>query len=202
MIAHDVEQGTQEWYDLRRGIPTGSGFSRIITPTGQQSKQADEYIHELLGEVLCSDEDNVLDNLYWIARGKELEPKAAALYELQNDVKTFKTGFITNDDMTAGVSLDRIVGNDGAIEIKCPCPKTHLSAYFAKEIDAKYKPQVQGQIWIAEREWVEWISYHPELPMAQIRVYRDEDYLKKFEKYLTEFNEKLMEKLNQLKGEI
>ena len=33
MTEHDVNQGSPEWYKLRRGIPTGSEFSRIINAT-------------------------------------------------------------------------------------------------------------------------------------------------------------------------
>jgi hypothetical protein len=33
MIEHNVTQGSPQWYKLRRGIPTGSEFSRIINAT-------------------------------------------------------------------------------------------------------------------------------------------------------------------------
>src|SRR5262249_28007687 len=40
-----------------------------------------------------------------------------------------------------------------------------------------YRAQVQGQLWIAEREWVDTLSYNPEMPNALVRVGRDEKFI-------------------------
>ena len=153
MQIYNVEQGTPEWEDLRLGIPTTSCFSKIVTPTGKLSTQSAEYQNELLAEVFCSDESEFQGN-YWTDRGNEYEPQAVANYEFQYDVKTEKVGFITE---TVGVGMvgcspDRLVGNYGLLEIKCPGAKKHLSNLFSNELDKQYRPQVQGQIWLSGRK--------------------------------------------------
>ena len=52
MIIIDCEQGTEEWFEARMGVPSASNFSRICTTTGKWSAQADSYINELAAEVI------------------------------------------------------------------------------------------------------------------------------------------------------
>ena len=47
MIIVDCEQGTEEWFQARMGVPSASNFSRICTTTGKWSAQAESYINEL-----------------------------------------------------------------------------------------------------------------------------------------------------------
>lgn len=37
LITLDCEQGTEEWLAARCGIPTATGISNIVTPTGKKS---------------------------------------------------------------------------------------------------------------------------------------------------------------------
>jgi hypothetical protein len=104
-IIHNVEQGTDAWVKLRLGIPTASCFDQIITPkTGQLSKSANKYMYLLIAEKLLNRQLTSLDNLEWIARGKELEPDAAKAYEFIEEVETKPVGFITTDDGLIGAS--------------------------------------------------------------------------------------------------
>jgi hypothetical protein len=54
-----------------------------------------------------------------------------------------------------------------------------VSYLLAEPVDQAYYPQIQGQLWIAERQWLDMLSYHPEMPPALIRVARDEAYITK-----------------------
>jgi len=56
------------------------------------------------------------------------------------------------------------------LEIKIPAEHTHVSYLLKKSVDQAYYPQIQGQLWIAERKWVDILSWHPEMPPALIRV--------------------------------
>jgi hypothetical protein len=53
------------------------------------------------------------------------------------------------------------------------------------DIPAKYIPQVQGCLWITEREWWDFMSYHPSMEDLIVRVYRDEAYIKKLADLVT-----------------
>lgn len=176
MIHHTCLQGTTEWLTLRAGIPTASQFDRIITPkTRKLSTQADKYLYQLLAERVLGRYLEETKSFYWAERGKQLEDEARLYYEALRDVGTETIGFITNDARTIGASPDRLVGDDGLLEIKCPAPQTHMGYLLGDPVSADYWLQVQGQLWIAERDWCDVISYHPELPSVVIRVTRNED---------------------------
>ena len=52
MIISPYAQRTPEWHKERLGLPTASCFEKIITTTGQISKQREKYLYELTGETL------------------------------------------------------------------------------------------------------------------------------------------------------
>lgn len=178
MIIHDCVQGTTEWSCLRAGIPTASGFDRILTPGGKPSKSAEAYMFSLLAERIMQ-RPIVEFTSHWMDRGSQMEAEAVNFYQFQRDCETVKVGFITNNEGTIGASPDRLVGEDheGLLEIKVPAEHTHVSYLLKKAVDQTYYPQVQGQLWIAERQWSDILSYHPEMPPALIRVERDEEFI-------------------------
>lgn len=189
MIILDLEQGSPEWGAARLGIPTASQFSRLLTPTGKPSTSANGYMDELLAErLLGASLDQVTTD--WMRRGRELEASAVRYYELQRDCDTKAIGFVLRDDGKCGCSPDRLVGEDGLLEIKCPGAKTHVT-YLRGDVSAAHKPQTQGQLWICEREWCDVLSYHPEMPPALVRVDRDEAYIKALATVVAQFAARL-----------
>ena len=189
MIIHDVEQGTPEWLALRAGLPTASEFELIITPCGKMSKSAEAYATRLAAEIVLgrSLEKN-LDCIEAVQRGREMEPFAALAYEFETGYVTEKVGFITDDACTFGVSPDRLIGNDGMAEFKCPLPQTH-ALYMIRGFETKYFAQVQAQLLGTEREWNDRVSYSDELPIYRERTYRDDKFLKNLTALLTTFHE-------------
>jgi hypothetical protein len=188
MKIHNVAQGSAEWIELRLGLPTASQFHRIVTPKkGDLSTQARKYAFLLIAEKLMHESLNPLDNLDHIARGKELEPRAVKMYELDQNVETRPVGFITTDDGRMGSSPDRLlIGGNAALEIKCPAPQIHLE-YLADGFGADYMAQVQGQALIGEFEFVDRYSFHPLMPPALVRTHRDEAYIRKLSSALAQF---------------
>jgi len=176
MIVHDVKQGSVEWQQLRAGVPTASEFSRILTPGGKPSASSRTYLHELVAERLMGC-PLVKVTTAMMDRGHEMEPEAVAYYEFQNDVGAVQVGFITTDDGRIGASPDRLIGEDGLLEIKCPAPHTHIGYLLWDEAAKEYMPQLQGQLLVTGRAWVDICSYHPGLPTAVKRVVRDETYI-------------------------
>ena len=194
MIYHEVSQQSSEWFKLRLGLATASCFSKIITPkTGEISKQAEGYANELIGEMITGENAEKFES-YWMERGAMLEADASASYEVITGYALDRGGFITNDEMTVGASPDRrVLDADGqvigGVEIKCPAPDTHIENLLrGNAIDPKYYPQVQGQILIGGFKFVDWFSYHPDMPPAHIRTYRDDEYCEKLQDALNRFN--------------
>lgn len=202
MIVHDVEQGTVAWKELRAGIPTSSEFSKILTPTGKPSKSQDGYMHHLIAERLTG---RALDCevISWdMERGSRMEQEAVDFYEMKQDTDTTEVGFITTDDGRIGTSPDRLVGDDGLLEIKCPKESVHVGYLLGRGADAKYRPQIMGQLWIAEREYVDILSYHPEMPEALVRVERDDKYIKDLAGAVRSFSDHLEEQYASLQRQL
>lgn len=201
MIIHDCIQGSKDWLSLRAGIPTASVFSEIVTPGGKLSKSSDRLMYSLLAERVLG--QPLTEHVSaWMERGTSFESEAVEYYEFQRDCETEKVGFITNDAGTIGASPDRLAGPKGLVEIKCPSAAIHMSYLLGKTgVDEKYKPQVQGQLWITEREFADAVSYHPHLPFALVRATRDEEFIKLLISAVTYFSDTLEEMALKLKAD-
>jgi hypothetical protein len=182
-------QGDERWHRARLGIPTASCFDKILTPGGKLSSSADHYMHELIAERILGVPVND-EATKWMERGKEMEPQAVAWYELERDVDTQRVGFCTTDDGRIGASPDRLVGTNGGLEVKTPTAAIHVG-YLLDDIPNKYKPQVQGCMYVTGRDWWSILSYNPELPPALVTVERDDQFIALLEVALDEFCERL-----------
>lgn len=185
MIIHNVEQGSDEWHEVRKGVITGSDFSKILTAkTMKISSQADELENRIIAEILTGEESSGFKGNEYTERGHELEPDAASMYEMLTGNTVEIVGFVTNDEGTIGCSPDRLVGEYGLLEIKCPAAHTHIKSLLENSVGDEHKPQIQGQLLITGRKWCDAFSYHPTLPPSIVRVERDEEYIAKLSEAL------------------
>lgn len=191
MIRLNIAQGSPEWITARIGIPTASQFSKILTPkTMKLSASADGYLCELVAEwMLGASLDDYRSD--WMDRGIEMEESAVRYYELQRECDVEEVGLLLRDDGKVGCSPDRLVGDDGGLEIKCPSPAVHVANLL--DMPSKHMTQVQGALWITGRQWWDLLSYHPELPPALVRIPRNEGYIAALEMAVDQFIEKLEE---------
>lgn len=196
MKIHPCVQGSAKWLALRIGKPTASNFHSIFSPTGRTSDK-DTYIQKILAELIMG-HPVAQPDMPWMRRGTAEEHRAAEFYTLVTGREIREVGFITNDAETAGCSPDRLVGDDGLLQIKAPAEHTHVGYLIFGDADKKYKPQLQGELWIAERQWVDICSWHPEMPAAIVRVERDEEYIEKLAAAVGAF----VERLDELKLEL
>ncbi len=183
VLIHDVKQGSDEWHALRLGIPTGSQFSRIVTPTGKLSESRHKLMSELLAERYIGQEKESFTSAA-MERGHGMEAEAVAHYEAKRRIDSVKVGFVTNAARTVGVSPDRFLGDSELLEVKCPNPENHMSYLLAsidsvkrKSVAQEYKPQVQGQLWLTGRQKCVTLSYCPGFPPAILEAERDEKYI-------------------------
>lgn len=203
MKIHNVQQGTSAWLELRKGIPTASMFDQIVTPEGRPSKSADKYMNHLLAERVIGRPIEGFKSRY-MELGNEYEARAVASYEFLNEVTTYKVGFVTTDDGLIGCSPDRFIEEspEGMLEAKAPAPATHV-AYLLASIGAsrEYKVQLQSELWVCEREWVDIISYCDGFPDATFRAVRDDKFIALLEKEVREFSEKLEDAAEKFKAQ-
>ena len=179
MKIHNVEQGSEAWFQLRLGVPSASRFKDLLTPTGKPSASSEKYMHELLAEKMSGKRFDSFDTFH-MKRGRELEPEAANVFSFQTDLICREVGFVTNDSQTVGCSPDRLIFESG-LEIKCPAHTTHvkylIDYHKDGEMPAEYYAQVQGTMWLMDLEDYWFMSYHPDLPNLIMNVKRDDKYI-------------------------
>ena len=186
-VHHDVAQYSEAYDRLKLGIPTSSNFHKIITPQGKLSKQWREYACVLIAERLLQQRIEFY-NSPAMERGLIVESEAADWYEFDRDVITQRVGFITDDDHTMGCSPDRLVGEDGLLEIKAPLPHTQVEYWISGKVHERFWPQLQGQLYISQRSWVDILRWHDVLPKLVMRVEPDETFIKALDHELQIFN--------------
>ena len=195
MKIYTMEQGSDEWYEKRIGIPTASQFHNIITPLGAPTTgdRRMKYMYRLIAErVLHQSTDDRFEN-YWTKRGKDLEPQARDAFREYIRVADSieQVGLVTTDDGKIGCSPDGFLQVAGkrskeAVEIKCPSPWVQIE-YLLEGTENNYKPQAQGHILICKLEALHLWSWHPQTPPFHVVKLRDDDYIKKLSKELYHF---------------
>lgn len=195
----DCEQGSPDWYACRLGIPTASEFSTVMAKgkEGGDSKTRRTYMLKLAGERLTQQPMYNYSNDH-MERGKEMEAEARDLYAMVSDVEPVQVGFLRRGD--AGASPDSLIGDSGMLEIKTKLAHLQLECLLGDRLPPEHKAQCQGQLWIAEREWVDFCSYWPGLPLFRFRVFRDEAYIKQIASAVDAFNAEMLELIEKVNG--
>jgi len=198
MILHNIEQRSDEWEEIRRGKLTASDFSKIITKTGKLSSQYIEVLYKNLSEINTFAKEFYPTNFY-MERGIELEDEAIIAYEQATSYLVDKIGFIESKCGLFGVSPDGLINDDGLIEVKCLMQKKHLSLLVGDySAINEYIPQIQFQLFISKRKWVDFISFNPDFIEKQQRIFIkrifvDNDYHELIKVALEKYKEKFIE---------
>jgi hypothetical protein len=194
----ECEQGTPEWLAARAGIPTASEFHTVMAVGKQGGKSVTRkaYLNKLVGEILTGEPmaNYVSADM---DRGKLMEDEARDLYAFMTDEDPLRVGFIRNGDK--GASPDSLIGDKGGLEIKSAAAHIQVERLIADELPSEHRAQVQGSLWVAEREWWDFVSYCPKLPLFVKRVYRDEEYIKKLTKEVELFNIELQQTVEYIR---
>ena len=193
----DLEQGSDEWFKARCGIPTASNFDKIFTSKGEKSKQAKASMHTLLAEWITGEKSSIKQN-DWMLRGTELEPEARAAYEFITDADVKQTGIVYRDDKKlVSCSPDGLMDSK-VLEIKCPAPGTHVSYLMDQKLPTTYVQQVQGSMWVTGLKSWDFMSYHPDMKPVIITVQCNERLADAIEEIMQDFIDEMIEKREQL----
>ena len=182
-----MSQRTPEWFALRCGRFTGSRFADLMakTKTGPSASRrnllAQLAVERLTGQCVEGYSNAAME------RGVELEEAARQAYEAHIGQMTVEVDFIPHPTLAfVGISPDALVGDDGLAEFKCPASMAkHLDALRTGAHAEEYRWQLQGQLWVTGRVWVDAVSFDPRFPehlrLAVKRVERDEAAIKELE---------------------
>jgi predicted phage-related endonuclease len=175
---YDIDQGTPEWLEKRRGILTASIFSSLITPTGKIANNAT--VRKLVRKIVAERVTGRVEdgpNVYFFERGHEFEPIVRECYSsVYGDVK--ECGIVIRDfgDVVIGMSPDGLIGDDGIMEIKVRNAELHLETIVEDTIPAQYVSQMQVQMFVSGRKWNDYTEYSNGMPLYVKRLKPDLEY--------------------------
>jgi predicted phage-related endonuclease len=141
--------------------------------------------------------------------GNEFEAIAATRYEIRNGVMVEGNGkiFIPHPTIKrAGCCPDRLVGDEGLVEIKCPDSHTFIDYTLKGEIPRVYRLQMIFQIACTRRACNDFYAFDPDMPEEygdlQIRLVPTKEEVEKMEFEVIKFDlevESLIEKIKESK---
>ncbi len=193
----NCEQNSPEWDELRRGIVTASQFSTVMakgrgnTPSITRRK----YMLTLAADRLGGKAADSYSNSH-MERGHLLEDEACKAYAFMRDVDPTPVGFVRNGDV--GASPDRFLNENGLLEIKTKLPALQLECLLADKVPAEHITQCQGQLWVTQREYLDFVSYWPGLPIFIKRLERDERKIAEIKIATEQFNNELQQLVHQI----
>lgn len=192
MQIFDCEQSSPEWYAARLGIPTASEFHTVMAKgkDGGKSLTRTAYLHKLAGEIITGEPMESYTNAH-MERGKVMEDEARDMYAFMKDVDPQRVGFVRDGDK--GCSPDSLIGDEGGLEIKTALPHIQIERLRKGTLPSEHRHQVQGNIWICRRQFWDFVSYCPKLPLFVLRVERDDGFIAELSGAVTKFNAELTE---------
>lgn len=177
-IHETLEQGSDEWLQARCGLISASIMNDILTPTLKAS--SNEKTRQAVYELACQRVTNYVEPQYWtdaMLRGVADESVAAELYadkvapvqEIGGMVREFDFGRIW-------YSPDRLVGDDGLIEIKSRRNGLHFKTVADGDVPKEHVLQLQAGLLVSGRDWIDYISICKGQPLFIKRVEPDPIY--------------------------
>jgi len=187
----DVQQGTPEWMEIRMGIPTASEFKKILKANGEPSASREKYMQELAYERLTGRVANPF-TLSAFKRGKEMEPESRSTFESEFFVEVKEVAFVYGDENKRyGCSPDGLIYDDGGFETKDALPHIQLERLKKNRIPTEHFHQLQGCLFTTHREYWWFRSYCRGMRPLNIKVERNEKFIKLLEARLKEFCDEL-----------
>lgn len=189
MIHHQHEQGSPEWLAARRGVVTGSRFKdcRAKLKNGQPSNACLAYAYDVARERCGGMAPAKFQNAA-MRIGVEQEAHAVRLYEVRTGYLTEEVGFFTTEDGLFGLSPDRLIDDDGVLEVKTLVSSATLFTALTEGDLSEYMDQCLGYLWLLGRQWVDLVLWVPDLQhMTVKRITRDENAIEALEADLIAF---------------
>ena len=177
-IYEELEQGSPEWIQARCGLISASIMNDILTPTLKMA--SNDKTRAATYELACQRVTQYVEPQYWtdsMLRGVSDEVTAADLYseriahtqEVGGMVREFEFGRIW-------YSPDRLVGDDGLIEVKSRRNGLHFKTVAEGEVPKEHILQLQAGLLVSGRKWIDYISICKGQPLFIKRVEPDPVY--------------------------
>lgn len=160
---HDVEQGTEEWKQIRDGLYTGTGAEKLL-----EHSTKTKFIDGVSSSYAVSEITKFKGNFY-TKRGHVLEEEAINIYEAIKKESVRRAGFVTNSKYpNCGYSPDGFP-IDRTLEVKCFTKEKHLQL-IAGNISAKILAQIHYGMLICDVKLCDFIPYNPDFAKKQLVI--------------------------------
>lgn len=185
--AEDCPQGSEAWFAARAGVVTASCFDEVLAKGrgGADSKTRTKLLRTLATEVITGKPVPGWGGNEHTERGHVLEAEARSLYASSCESEVTQIGFVRRGRI--GASPDSLVGEQGLLEIKTKLPHLQIELLESGKLPPEHVAQVQGQLLVTGRLYADFISYWPGLPLFEIRVGRDPEYMANLQSELNLF---------------
>ena len=206
-MIHDIPQGSDAWKALRCGKVTASKVADVLARTkgGTWGASRANYRAALVLERMTGQPQDCFQTPAML-HGIQTEPEACEGYCQHMLCTVEQVGFVDHPTIAmSGASPDRVVGDDGILEAKCPQPPAHLEILLSNRVPEKYVTQIHWQLaCMPDRKWADFISYNPAFPEAMRlfvqRVPRDDEAIAEIEREVVAFLGEVDETVAQLRA--
>lgn len=200
IIISDIFQNTPQWVALRLANPGASNFGKILTATGKISDSRKEYMIQLACEFVSGRQEESYQS-YRMKQGSENEAESRRVYAMNHeDLNVYQVALVYKDKRKMfHASPDALVDPGGGFETKDAKFSIQYDRLMKGKMETSHIPQVQGSMYVCEREWWDWQSYCSGLPELCIRNYRDEKWISRLEEELEKFCYELAGMIKRLK---
>jgi len=187
IIIDSFDQRSPEWMTARAGNPGASSISKIITNSGEVSKQRADYLYQLAGELITGKCEEGFQSQAML-NGMEREAAARALFEMIYGVEVRQAALVYKDEFKLfHCSPDGLVGENAVLELKNPLLKTHVRYLLDGKLPADYFGQCMMSLYVTERELCYFMSAYAGMPPLILEVRRDDRFISLLAKALSDF---------------
>lgn len=182
----NCEQGSDEWFACRLGIPTASNFKTVMARG--EGKTRKTLMFKLAGEIITGRpaENYKSEDM---ERGNLMEAEAREWYAFTREAELTRVGFCRLDRM--GCSPDSFANADGGLEVKTAFPHILIEHLFRSDVPPEHVAQVQGTLMITGRDWWDVMIYWPDITPPVFRALPDRAYQANLKGEIDRFNDEL-----------
>ena len=182
-LIEDLEQGSREWHDWRKGVIGASDAPKIMgeNPWGSRSSLLDEklgLVREFQGNAKTRE-------------GNSLEGEARKSLATKFKMRLNPTIVQDSKEPFLAASLDAICSEyENLFEIKAGV-KAYEHTKLTESVPDYYVGQLQHMLMVTEMESLTYAVYRPDKPLLTLKVNRNETYIKRLRKKEKEFVQEL-----------
>ena len=192
-LIDDLEQGSTEWLDWRKGVIGASDAATIMGENPWASSR--RLLEEKLGR------HRAFSGNAATREGHRLEEFARDLLIKRYRHKIMPTVVQDSKDPFLAASLDAICSDyENIFEIKAGV-KAYEYTKETREVPEYYKAQLQHMLMVTEMSSLIYAVYRPDKPLLTLEVFRNDSYIRKLRKNEKEFIQELADRGHNIQNQ-